>query len=394
MASINGVYGNEKSMSGVVDINDGAGVDIQDGDITCNNLTVNGTLTAASFSPTSFTLDNIVASSPTVNPNIYVGQTGTVQIGNASNQNIIGAMSVTGNAIVSTNGTPLTSSQNIRCSATPTIGNDLTNKTYVDAAVAGGTGGLLATTNVWTGTSNTFNNQIVASIINGVTSVANTIYTNLTTSGSLVNFGNRLMGSLNLFGTQIVLNVGASSNMFCSFTKSVAANQMVQQFNVNDSTPTTISTRRLLAHNNTTSQGGTINEYASSYTFQGTTVGTTVPYFAVDANFKMSGFQFLGDSNLVGGQYTIQTGTTTTGYSIAANSNSGPHTITFTAPFGSTTGLIVLAQANFATAPGQGRAVVVVGSITTTNFQFGLSNYANNGSGTFGINYIAIGLIP
>ena len=136
--------------------------------------------------------------------NILIGSSQTTYTGAIS----IGTV-VTGNApitIGSSASTTQTATHNAlttfskipSCVIAPTTGNDLCNKTYVDSVSSS----LLATNNVWTGTTNRFEG------LNGVRSGTSTNYASLTQNGG--------QSILNAFGSStnvLYLQTNGSSNM-------------------------------------------------------------------------------------------------------------------------------------------------------------------------------------
>jgi hypothetical protein len=175
-----------KSMNGIVSLDTG-GSTIEGDTITTDTIncqTINAT--TANLSPTIntsqiFTDFIATAANPFISilgdvkyndnlyvDNIYTNLSGFVNINNTVKLTKIDSITPTSGFLLLTNhtgsinigsdasilrlGGPSTS---IRTTATPVLGSELCNKTYVDS-VSGGS--LLSATNIWTGASNTFNN--------------------------------------------------------------------------------------------------------------------------------------------------------------------------------------------------------------------------------------------
>jgi hypothetical protein len=117
--SRNGSYA--KSMNGIVSFDDGDGTTIEGSEINTETINCN-TLTASSIINTDY-IDS--------NTNTYIQCLSDI-----------------------------TFNGEVSASFVPTSNNQLCNKLYVDTVAAGGTS-ILPFSNVFTGTSNTFNNQLM-----------------------------------------------------------------------------------------------------------------------------------------------------------------------------------------------------------------------------------------
>ena len=141
-------------------------------DSLCNklyvdNITAGSILSLANtFTGTSNTFNNVINTSkidsitPSNTYNLLSSHTGSLNIGSTASDVNIGSSasnvyigSSASNVTIGSSATP------VRSVYVPLVGSDLCNKTYVDTAVSS-VSNLLPTTNVWTGTSNTFNNTI------------------------------------------------------------------------------------------------------------------------------------------------------------------------------------------------------------------------------------------
>jgi hypothetical protein len=133
----------------------------------CNKTYVDSILTLTNiFTGTSNTFNNLIKTSQidSVTPssvyNFLTSHTGSINIGSTASDVNIGSSasnvyigSSASNVTIGSSATP------VRSVYVPLVGSDLCNKTYVDTAVSS-VSNLLPTTNIWTGTSNTFNNNI------------------------------------------------------------------------------------------------------------------------------------------------------------------------------------------------------------------------------------------
>ena len=158
-------------------------------DSLCNKLYVDN-ITAGSilsltntFTGTSNTFNNVINTSkidsitPSNTYNLLSSHTGQLNIGPTG---------ATGNINIGSATVP------VRSSYTPIAANDLCNKTYVDSIVS--------LTNIFTGTSNTFNNLIKTSQIDSVTPSAT------------YNFLTSHTGSLNIGSTASTVTIGSSAS--------------------------------------------------------------------------------------------------------------------------------------------------------------------------------------
>jgi hypothetical protein len=133
----------------------------------CNKSYVDSIVTLTNiFTGTSNTFNNLIKTSQinSVTPssvyNFLTSHTGSINIGSTASDVNIGSSasnvyigSSASNVTIGSSVTP------VRSVYVPLVGSDLCNKTYVDTAVSS-VSNLLPTTNIWTGASNTFNNNI------------------------------------------------------------------------------------------------------------------------------------------------------------------------------------------------------------------------------------------
>jgi hypothetical protein len=161
MSNTNGYNTLTKSMNGIITVSDGMGTVIEDGNVTTDTINV-----------TQFNSNNIQGIQPSDNITLYTNSTGNVTIGSANSLNYInGPLYV--NSIFNSPTSSIaylfptaTGDVNLGSATVPLIGEytctlskHLANKGYVDSIA---TSNLLPLPNVWTGTSNTFNNIIYA----------------------------------------------------------------------------------------------------------------------------------------------------------------------------------------------------------------------------------------
>jgi len=169
------------------------------------------------FTGTSNTFNNLIKTSqidsvtPSSTYNLLTSHTGDINIGTTASEISLGSASVP-----------------VRSAYVPLITYDLCNKSYVDSVASGVGTGLLASTNTWTGASNTFNNTVnlggayrfTGANIEGITDGTTTygIMNNITTasvrighsmtSGTLAIGNNKTSGEVNIMN-----NAGGTGNI-------------------------------------------------------------------------------------------------------------------------------------------------------------------------------------
>jgi hypothetical protein len=205
MSNTNGQVSFVKSMNGILSFNTGSGTIISGDTITTDNLDV-----------TNFNTNNLQGITPSDNITLYTNSTGDIHIGSANSANYINGLVIVDNIFTSTTSTnpfiyPNTSGDiTIGSIVAPVIGdyvctasNHLANKGYVDSVGIN----LLPLTNIWTGVSNTFNNNIIGNTITA-TAVGSTVnlFDNITTG--TINIGNNINNSVSGSG----INIGVSPN--------------------------------------------------------------------------------------------------------------------------------------------------------------------------------------
>jgi hypothetical protein len=164
--SRNGSYA--KSMNGIVSFDDGDGTTIEGSEINTETINCN-TLTASSIIYTDY-IDS--------NTNTYIQCLSDI-----------------------------TFNGEVSASFVPTSNNQLCNKLYVDTVASSGSS-ILPLTNVFTGTSNTFNNSLITNNI-VQTSSSNINFYNTLSSNSIINM---FSDSSNLFGGLINICCGTGLN--------------------------------------------------------------------------------------------------------------------------------------------------------------------------------------
>jgi len=133
----------------------------------CNKTYVDSILTLTNiFTGTSNTFNNLIKTSQmdSVTPssvyNFLITHTGSVNVGSTASDVNIGSSA--SNVYIGSTASNVTiggPASPVRSVYVPLVGSDLCNKSYVDTAISS-VNNLLPTTNIWTGSSNTFNNQI------------------------------------------------------------------------------------------------------------------------------------------------------------------------------------------------------------------------------------------
>jgi hypothetical protein len=226
-----------KSMNGIIVYDDGAGGSIEGGVITCNELETANLRADSLQAFTAGASCNLYTDVAGGASDIHIGNSGItlfVDSGIASVSPIycseLHATNVYASTSVNTTflDTPFTTdipylwpfvsgAITIGSATSPIIGtrvctanNHLANKQYVDSIIPSS---LLPLTNVWTGTSNTFNNKIVVTSVEAPSPFTNlTVFGNSTTSQidfapslttGILNMGNNMSGGN--------INIGATS---------------------------------------------------------------------------------------------------------------------------------------------------------------------------------------
>lgn len=151
------------------------------------------------FTGTSNTFNNFIKTSQidSVTPaNTYsflTSHTGAINIGTSSSAVSLGSASAP-----------------VRTDYVPLANSDICNKLYTDTKVSSGVSGLLASTNIWTSASNTFNNAIRCAIApSAVTDLCNKTYVDSVAGSLLLTATNIWTGASNTFNN--VVKFGPSS---------------------------------------------------------------------------------------------------------------------------------------------------------------------------------------
>jgi len=148
--------------------------------------------TTNTFTGTSNTFNNVIKTSkidsitPSSTYDLLTSHTGALNVGITASSITLGSVSVP-----------------VRCAYLPLITTDLCNKSYVDTVSAGVGTSLLASTNTWTGASNTFNNKI---IVGNITCDTNTLTASPTTNA--IDLFKTTTGDITIGGSSTLINVG------------------------------------------------------------------------------------------------------------------------------------------------------------------------------------------
>ena len=148
-----------QSMNGILSFNDGAGTLIQNGTITTNGLQTNNILAeytnqvCSLFSNLVVGIKTTIGRYITITDNAIDTSAGDLQLGGSTTSGVV---------LGKPDGTNY-----VRSYAIPTSTYDVINYAYLIGTY---THNLLGLTNIWTGVSNTFNNVIYASMIQGISS--------------------------------------------------------------------------------------------------------------------------------------------------------------------------------------------------------------------------------
>jgi len=421
-------------MNGILAFNDGAGTTIQGGVITSNELDVallvvaelDTNLINAKTPSTSCTMWD----TNTGVTNYSGGCSGTINLGNASTGNlnigpIAGAVSggalniatsslYSGTVTIGNSSAPSGKikmlSQLVECNAAPAGGNSVVNKTYADGLITA----LRAATNVWTGVSNTFNNVVYCSLIQGISTLTlladgvsitsglgdvsiSATTGNVYVEGITVNAtslqATAALATVDFFnsGTTSTMNIGNAGTLVSlgGLTTYVAKNNNYShEFGAGSS----------LCYHDFHSYFGTSNDYDARIQCSGGVALTpgagTMTYTAASHQFVNGGVCF-DKGNLTGGSF-IQTLTSiTNGLVIAGNSLMVPNLIvTF----------ISLGGVNFSTTPNVSVTLrsantacsgVILSIYSKNNTRVVIQAYNANGTvapaGAWGVEIIAIG---
>lgn len=196
MSNTNGQVSFVKSMNGILSFNTGSGTTIEGDSITTDIINCD-TLNTTNFNATNLNTNNIQGTTPSSNITLYTNSTNEIHIGSPNSLNYVDGPLYVDNIFGTTTGTAfiypnVVSDINIGSSIIPITGNyvctasnHLANKGYVDS-MAGVN--LIPLPNIWTGTSNTYNNKIVLNAIEALSAGATVdLFPNLTTG--LINIG-------------------------------------------------------------------------------------------------------------------------------------------------------------------------------------------------------------
>ena len=171
MSNTNGQVSFVKSMNGILSFSTGSGTIIEGDSITTDIINCD-TLNTINFNATNLNTNNIQGIAPADDITLYTNSTGNITIGSPNSLNYINGPLYVDTIFTSTTSanaflfSTTTGDVTLGSSTIPLIGayvctqpTHLANKSYVDSKVAVD---LLPLPNVWTGTSNTFNNIIYA----------------------------------------------------------------------------------------------------------------------------------------------------------------------------------------------------------------------------------------
>lgn len=151
------------------------------------------------FTGASNTFNNFIKTSqidsvtPSSTYSFLTSHTSTINIGTASSAITLGS-----------------STAPVRTDYVPLANADICNKLYVDSTVSSGSSGLLSSTNIWTGASNTFNNAIRCAIApSAATDLCNKTYVDSVAGSLLLTATNVWTGASNTFNN--IVNFGVST---------------------------------------------------------------------------------------------------------------------------------------------------------------------------------------
>ena len=226
MSNSNGTSYTAHSMNGIITIDDGAGTTIENGTITTDNLALNniiaehlnqecniwesnsGTTNYSTFSSGPVNFATSTTSDINIGPSVNMISYGNLNIGTSDGlygDIAIGSLGASGRLIFQTRITEVLSER--------TTDNGIVNKIYADGNISS----LLSSTNIWTGSNNTFNNSLSTHLI-VADDLTNNCYlwehnsgvSNYSTSSSgTVNFATHSSGNINIGPVSGVLSGGA-----------------------------------------------------------------------------------------------------------------------------------------------------------------------------------------
>ena len=175
------------------------------------------------FTGASNTFNNFIKTSqidsvtPSNTYNFLTSHTSTINIGTTSSAITLGS-----------------STAPVRTDYVPLANADICNKLYTDTKVSGGVSGLLSSTNIWTGASNTFNNAIRCAIApSAVTDLCNKTYVDSVAGSLLLAATNLWTGASNTFENVVKFgpSAGFQISIFPSNIESKNGSDTVGIFN-------------------------------------------------------------------------------------------------------------------------------------------------------------------
>lgn len=175
------------------------------------------------FTGASNTFNNFIKTSqidsvtPSNTYSFLTSHTSTINIGTSSSAITLGSASAP-----------------VRTDYVPLANADICNKLYTDTKVSGGVSGLLASTNIWTGASNTFNNAIRCAIApSAVTDLCNKTYVDSVAGSLLLAATNLWTGASNTFENVVKFgpSAGFQISIFPSNIESKNGSDTVGIFN-------------------------------------------------------------------------------------------------------------------------------------------------------------------
>ncbi len=204
------------------------------------------------------------------------------------------------------------------------LGDEFTNKTYVDGAISTSTSNLLSGANAWTGNTNTFNSYLPTSTISATSAneFTNKTYVDgaiSTSTSNLLSGANAWTGNTNTFNSYLPTStIGATS-----------ANEFTNKTYVDGAIST--STSNLLSGANAwTGNTNTFNSYLPTSTISATTGNQLTNKTYVDGAISGGSFVTTNTTQTITGAKTITTNTLKAEAGVTIKNGTGAQNATLT----------------------------------------------------------------
>jgi hypothetical protein len=268
------------------------------------------------FTGTSNTFNNFIKTSqidsvtPSSTYNFLTSHTSTLNIGTASSAITLGS-----------------STAPTRTDYVPLIDADICNKLYTDTKVNSSVSGLLASTNIWTSASNTFNNAIRCAIApSAATDLCNKTYVDSVAGSLLLTATNIWTGASNTFNNVVKFgpSTGSQISIYPTTIESTTSNGIIGLFN--NITTGTLEIGKLIG--SSTGSITFINNFRMTVIsgvlhFRSFTTGDNVAFCSnlTNGNISIGEGQTIGDINIGAGAARTLNGVINIGNGAGTNQN-------------------------------------------------------------------------